>query len=42
MINHLEPFWLTVIERLPFSALLYFNPGATKLIPLYGAPQNWL
>jgi len=43
MLNHLEPFWLPVIERLPFSALLYFSPGATKLKLLYcKAPQNSL
>jgi len=34
MLNHLEPLWLLVIERLPFSALLYFILGATKLKPL--------
>jgi len=32
MLNHLELFWLPVIETFPaVSALLYFSPGATKL-----------
>jgi len=31
MFNHLELFWLPVFETFPgFSALFYFNPGATK------------
>jgi len=34
MLNYLEPFWLPVIGRLPFSALLYLvlARGATRIL----------
>jgi len=42
MLNHLELFWLPVIETFPaFRALLYFSsPYKTKIV--YRAPQNSL